>query len=72
MILKKNNKRLGHTHVFKGYGSDAPYLTYPKKGGVLDGVKNQHVDLYGRCDICDKKILVARIHVDENSKLYTE
>lgn len=57
-----------HTHVFSGMGT--PYLYYKNGGGVVDGIGRQHINLYGKCDICNKEILVAKIHVDSNGKLY--
>lgn len=69
--IKKDDSIFGHTHEFTGYGLDVPYLSYDTKiKGVIDGIDRQHIDLYGVCDKCNKKILVAKIHVDSNSVLY--
>ena len=59
-----------HDHVFTGYGGDIPYLYYKPNGGVIDGCGRQHINLYGRCNICNKEVIVARTHVDENGTLY--
>lgn len=68
--LKKGNKNiLGHTHTFTGYAGGTPYLTATR--GAVDGIGRHHVNLYGRCDICDKEILVAKIHADaKTDKLF--
>jgi len=69
-LLKSSGSILKHDHVFTGYGGDIPYLKYKDGKGVIDGCGRQHIDLYGRCDICDKEIKIARIHVDSDGKLY--
>ena len=68
--LKKGSSSVfGHTHVFTGYQGGYPYLT--AKRGAVDGINRHHVGLYGRCDICDKELLIARIHIDaETDKMY--
>lgn len=68
--LKKGNRSVfGHTHVFTGYQGSYPYLI--AKRGAVDNINRHHVGLYGRCDICDKEILVAHVHVDaETDKMY--
>lgn len=64
--LKKGNSSVfGHTHVFTGYQGGYPYLT--AKRGAVDGIDRHHVSLYGRCDICDEEILIAKIHADANT-----
>lgn len=64
--LKKGNKKiLGHTHIFTGYAGGTPYLI-AKRGGV-DNIDRHHVNLYGRCDVCDEEILLAKIHADANT-----
>ena len=69
-IIKTSGSLLKHNCVFKGYASDVPYLYYKDGGGIIDGSGRQHINLYGRCDICDKEILVAKTHVKEDSTLY--
>jgi len=64
-IRKRNKKFLGHVHVFTGYQGSYPYLTAKK--GPIDNIKRHHVNLYGRCDICDKEILLAHIHIDSET-----
>lgn len=60
--LKKGSRSIfGHTHVFTGYQGSIPYLTASR--GAVDNIDRHHVNLYGRCDICDKEILIARIHI---------
>lgn len=66
-LIKKNTKFFKHDHVFTGYCGGTPYLTTRK--GVVDGIGRMHVDLYGVCDICNEKILVAKIHATEEGKL---
>tara|TARA_R110000744_G_scaffold209224_2_gene328089 strand:- start:1 stop:234 length:234 start_codon:yes stop_codon:yes gene_type:complete len=70
MITKKTKGLLNHNHVFIGYGRDVPYLSNEYRQFV-DGIGRQHIALYGRCDICDEKILVAKMHVKENGEIYT-
>lgn len=57
-----------HDHVILGLGT--PYLYYKDKGGVTDGIGRQHIALYGKCEICNKEVRVAMIHVDKTGKLY--
>jgi hypothetical protein len=58
-----------HDHVISNHYTGQPYL-YNKSGGVIDGIGRQHVNLYGRCDICDAEILVAKLHVNSNGQIY--
>lgn len=71
MVTKKTKGLLNHNHVFKGYGRDVPYLSNKGCKGLIDGAGRQHITLYGRCDICNEKILVAKMHVRENGEIYT-
>lgn len=57
-----------HVHVIEGIGY--PFLYYKDGGGVTDGIGRQHITLYGKCDVCNKEIRVANIHVDKNGSLY--
>jgi hypothetical protein len=66
----KKKESLLHTHSFSGYGGGIPYLYNKTNDGVVDGIKRMHIDLYCKCDTCDKEILIARLHCDENGKLY--
>ena len=69
--IQKKGGSLAHTCVFTGYSQDVPYLTYDSNHkGVIDGINRQHINLYGTCDICNKKVLVAKIHVNKDSVLY--
>lgn len=69
--IKKDYSIFAHTCKFTGYCGDVPYLSYDTKHkGVTDGIERQHIDLYGICDICGKKILVAKMHVNADSTLY--
>lgn len=67
-IIVPQKEFFKHNHVFTGCGT--PYLHYKSGGGVTDGIGRKHIDLYSRCDICNKEILVAKIHVDKNGMLY--
>jgi hypothetical protein len=69
--LVQRNLKLGkHNHEFTGYHSDVPYLHYHAKGGVIDGIGRQHINLYAKCIICDEEVLVAKMHVDKDGKIY--
>lgn len=68
-IIIPNKHFLKHNCVISGIGT--PYL-YNKGGGVIDGIGRQHINLYGKCDICNKEILVAIIHANKNGKIYSE
>lgn len=68
-IIIPNKKILKHDCVISGIGT--PYL-YNKGGGVIDDIGRQHVNLYGRCEICNEEILVAIIHVDKNGTIYPQ
>ena len=70
ILTKKSRKLFEHNHTFSGYCGGIPYLNYDEGGGVTDGIGRQHIDLYANCDICNKKIRVARIHVQSDGKLY--
>ena len=59
-----------HDHVFTGYADGTPYLYNKTNNGVVDGIDRMHIDLYAKCDICNKEILVAKIHCDKEGKLY--
>lgn len=62
-LLKKENKSIfGHTHIFTGYCGSIPYLK--AKRGAVDNINRHHVNLYGKCDICDEEFLLAHIHID--------
>lgn len=71
MITKKTEGLRNHNHVFKGYGDGEPYLSNRGYRGIVDGIGRQHIALYGRCDICDEEILVAKMHIKENGEIYT-
>lgn len=66
----RKNKNFFHTHTFTGYGTQPPYLYNKTNDGVVDGTKRMHIDLYCKCDTCNEEVLVAKIHCDENGKLY--
>ena len=66
----KKRKDCFHTHTFTGYAGGTVYLYNKTNNGVVDGIKRMHVNLYCRCDTCNEEVLVAKIHCDENSKLY--
>jgi len=68
--IEKPQSGFKHNHVFTGYCGDTPYLHYDKGGGVIDGCGRQHINLYGVCNVCNEKILVGKIHVDKDGKLY--
>lgn len=59
-----------HTHKFTGYGGGVPYFYYKTNSGIVDGVGRMHVELYGRCDECDKEVKIAMMHCDKEGKLY--
>lgn len=68
-LKKESESILGHTHIFTGYQEGIPYLRATR--GAVDGIDRHHVNLYGRCDICDKEILIAKIHADaKTDKLF--
>lgn len=69
-LMLTNKKTFGHTHIFTGYQGDIPYLNYKDGKGVIDGIDRQHINLYARCDVCNKEFLLARIHVDKDGQLY--
>lgn len=69
-LIQKSKSIFSHNHVFTGHGGSTPYLHYKDGGGVTDGINRQHIDLYGRCDICNKEILVAKIHIKANGMIY--
>lgn len=58
-----------HDHVVEGYFG-MPYLLYESGNPIVDGINRGHVKLYGRCEICNEKILVGLIHTDNNGTLY--
>jgi len=66
----KKKKDLFHTHTFNGYAGDVPYLYNKTNEGVIDGIKRMHINLYCKCDTCDEEVIVAKLHCDENGKLY--
>ncbi len=66
----KKNKDLFHTHTFTGYCGDAPYLYNKTNNGIIDGIKRMHVNLYCKCDSCGKEVLIAKLHCDQDGKLY--
>ena len=70
MSKLKISKNLFHTHTFTGWAGTTPYLYYKTGSGVVDGCGRMHIDLYCKCDECDEEVLIAKIHCDENSKLY--
>jgi hypothetical protein len=61
-MSKQKKKLYFWTHMFTVWGS-VPYLK-PKKGAV-DNTGRHHVGLYGTCDVCDKEILLAHVHIDD-------
>lgn len=68
-IIIPSKRFFKHDHVIDSLGHRTPYL-YIKHTGVVDGIGRQHVNLYGRCDICNKEIIVARLHVNEDGIIY--
>lgn len=69
-LSKLSGKLFTHNCTFTGYGNGTPYLYYKAGGGVVDGIKRMHLQLYSKCDICDKEVLVAMTHVQEDGKIY--
>lgn len=67
-IIKPSGNIFKHDCVFTGIGE--PYLYYKEGGGVIDGIGRQHINLYGKCDICNKEVIIAKIHVNEKGELY--
>ncbi len=59
-----------HTHTFTGYAGDSPYLYNKSNNGVVDGIGRMHIDLYCKCDSCNQEVLIAKLHVDKEGKLY--
>lgn len=69
-IIIPSKRVFGHKHIFTGYGSSQPYL-YNKTGQpFIDGINGGHISLYKKCDICGEEVLVAKLHVDADGKLY--
>lgn len=61
MIVVKTKGYFNHNHVIDGWQGTKPYLDI--KGGVTDGIGRVHVDLYGKCEICGKRVWVAKAHL---------
>lgn len=38
--------------------------------GIIDGIKRMHVNLYCKCDSCGEEVLIAKLHCDQDGKLY--
>ncbi len=66
----RKRKNIFHVHSFTGYDGGRPYLYNKTNEGIVDGIKRMHINLYCKCDTCYEEVLIARIHCDENSKLY--
>lgn len=66
----KIRESLLHSHTFTGYRGGIPYLYYKTHLGSIDGIGRNHISLYGRCDTCDKEVLVSMIHCDEEGSLF--
>lgn len=69
-IIIESKNVFKHDHKITGYANGHPYLYYKSNNPYVDGTNRGHVQLYGKCDICGKEVLVASIHTDENGKLY--
>ncbi len=69
-IIKRSVGIFKHNHVFTGWAGQPPYLYYKSQQPYTDGIDVGHVNLYGKCDICGKEFMVAKIHTDKNGKLY--
>ena len=65
----KQRKNIYHVHTFTGW-YNVPYLYNKTNDGIIDGIKRMHIDLYCKCSTCDEEVLVAKLHCDENGKLY--
>jgi hypothetical protein len=51
-----------HTCVHRVSGICTPSKA---KKGAVDNTGRHHVGLYGTCDVCDKEILLAHVHIDD-------
>lgn len=65
-----NKSYFKHDCRTTGYGDGTPYFYYKPFGGVVDGIGRMHINLYFKCDVCGKEVLVGKTHVREDGKIY--